>query len=626
MGIFKKMKSVSSKTRIPSSLFGWDILTLILVLALVGILFERLLHPLMLDTAFEDLTARHRRIEARYLQGLSYLEDKTLIPYDEGAEIVLQNVRTQARHTLMSDRSVAHLALPSEIPDDLVLEAYGKREEGRLEFVSLSDERSVSELPPVFEEKRGQPVVVRLSRAGSSMIGTLSLTGRGLRKDMSRESEETVTPLLLMADREEEFFLRLNRVRILFWILLTAVLAVLLAVKLGETRKVARELRDIGDEILMHSNALVTKGKIGSEISKLDLKYQDTENLYHSFMRLNAGLERVGNILGGIADHDLYIATLREDYSLLDPHEVEMAILYLDVQGFTSISETHKAQALSIINHMWNKVEQSVYYNSGKINKFIGDACIAIFHEEDGDARLRSLSAAVQIITSVRELSAELNIEFAFRIGLDYGTVTYGKTGSENNFELGVIGDPVNTAARLEEMNKQYGTKLMLTEDMLKHPSLSIDKDLPVGSDYRLRFFNLDYVRPKGKKEPECIYTVVRVAEKGYALLGDSKVHSDKLYSAFELLTGKLRESISLWSHASVEEAVAMWKKLAVKFGRLSGRYGFSPAYPYVRSMLAYAELLRYEFDPAAWPGSSNIHIRPPEEDWITLGARELEK
>jgi len=61
-----------------------------------------------------------------------------------------------------------------------------------------------------------------------------------------------------------------------------------------------------------------------------------------------------------------------------------MAVLFLDVQGFTGIAETHKEKAMAMINRIWAAVEAPVYRNKGKINKYMGDAALVIFRIRAG--------------------------------------------------------------------------------------------------------------------------------------------------------------------------------------------------------------------------------------------------
>jgi len=619
-------KSSTLKSRIPAVLVGWDVLTLVLVLALVGILFQGLLHPLMIDSAFTDLEDRHRRIESRYLQGLSYLEEKKLIPYDEGSEILLEVLAEQAGGELLTERSLAYISLLFRLPDGMNLVKIGTTENGRIRFRSVDTGESESgfeELQAVFGNG---PVIVRLTADGVPMIGTLSLFSEGLRKDLKRSSNERVSPMLLMADLEEDFFSRINRIRILFYLMLGIVLCALLIIKLRVTNKVAGELRTIGNEILAHSEALTRTGRVSKRLNDLSLRFQDTHQLYGSFGSLNAGLERVGKVLGGIADPDLYVATLKDDSSLLDPHEVGMAVLYLDVEGFTTISEAYKARAMTIVNRMWNTVETAVYAHGGKLNKFIGDACIAIFMEEGDSACRRALHAAINVLSSVEGLRKELDIVFSFRIGIDYGTVTYGKTGSENNYELGVIGDPVNTAARLEEINKQYGTKILLSQEVVEGTGYDPSEELPVGQARRLRFFQVDYARPKGKREAKSFYTIQEIREVGITLLGDTVRLPEKYYAAFAILSARFREGVVLWREGARSEASGLWKKLARRFGELYAGYGFKPALPYLGSLLTPEELLKFEEDPQTWLKKPSIHVQPPSDEWVEIGARELGK
>ena len=79
--------------------------------------------------------------------------------------------------------------------------------------------------------------------------------------------------------------------------------------------------------------------KVTAKMKKVLTKFIETSNLDDSFLGLVKSLEDLGDIISGIADRDLFIATLKNDDSLLNPHDEMMTIMFLDIQGFTSITE-----------------------------------------------------------------------------------------------------------------------------------------------------------------------------------------------------------------------------------------------------------------------------------------------
>lgn len=599
------------RRRIPATLLSWDVIALGMILALVAILFQRLLMPLIIDTAFEDIAARHRRVSGRYILGLDYLDSKRVLPYREGVEILIRETAAEARSELQWPESAVLVHLPGMTHLDLTVDSYGLYIGGRMVF--FEESLTLEELNQISDAEG--IIMVRYRSGGDRMVGTYSLLTHGIGAGFKRGAEQRIRPMLIMADPEEAFFWRIRRIRLVFWGFFSFILLLILSIKLRITSRAASELNTISREIRERSIAVRERGEVGSDINSLALRFKETNELYQAFGELNGGLSRVGEVLGGIADRDLFIATLKEDSSLLDPHPVPMAVLFLDVQGFTSISETHKSDAMRIVNILWDAVENAVEPRRGKINKFIGDACIAIFLDEA--ACQRALDAAVEILSAVPMLKQDLDIDFAFRIGLDYGEVTYGKTGSRHNYELGVIGDPVNTAARLEALNKQYGTKILMSQEIHTRAELK---------DEQLHYYEIDYARPKGKKEAKHFYTLLRETPEGEELYGEPEVLPKKYFDAFRNLGDKFREGIRLWKDGDSAAAAKLWEGIALRYAKLYGRFGFKPAYPYLRSLLKGEDLLKLEANTKEWLDNPQFSAARPDDEWIQLEARELGK
>ncbi len=165
------------------------------------------------------------------------------------------------------------------------------------------------------------------------------------------------------------------------------------------------------------------------------------------------------------------------DVSLeLGGKEVEATILFSDLAGFTSMSEGLPPQAVSkaLIGY-FERATEGILDNKGTIIKYVGDAVLATWGvpvavDREAD---RAIEAAIQMqIASARPITLQTpngNIEQVLetRIGINAGSVLAGNLGSSRRFDYTVIGDCVNTAARLEGLNKMLGTSILVSEAVL---------------------------------------------------------------------------------------------------------------------------------------------------------------
>ena len=146
-------------------------------------------------------------------------------------------------------------------------------------------------------------------------------------------------------------------------------------------------------------------------------------------------------------------------------------ILFCDIRGFTSISEQIKPeQVVSLLNKYFSTMEQCIVEHNGIINKYIGDAIMAIFgvpvpnENQALDAYKCSIDMKKRLIELNKELEAENLPPIKFGIGLHTGNVLAGNIGSNSRMEYTVIGDTVNVASRIESLCKEYNCDLLISE------------------------------------------------------------------------------------------------------------------------------------------------------------------
>ena len=313
-----------------------------------------------------------------------------------------------------------------------------------------------------------------------------------------------------------------------------------------------------------------------------------------------------------------------ETASVLEPHEEYMSVLFLDIKGFTTLTEKYQEKVFTIVNSIWFEVEKIVEKNYGKINKYIGDACLIIFQDDKGkqNSSFYALKSGILILEKVKQLQEELEIDFNFRVGIDYGKLVYGKTGTENNYELGVIGDAVNTSARLEAINKQYKTNILMTETVKNR----IDDDLKQLNPH-LSFYKVDKVRPKGKKVPKELYTILGNNGLQSRFLGANKYVSNKSLSNIQKIMNSFTKGISLWEDSN-KKSIAR-KKWIETLNLIKKAYKEEPLptmEKYISRIVTVTEYEEYKTNRELWFTKTVHEIKEPSDDWIKYGYIEIEK
>ena len=170
--------------------------------------------------------------------------------------------------------------------------------------------------------------------------------------------------------------------------------------------------------------------------------------------------------------------------------------LFTDVRGFTSLSEKLEPEEVTeIMNKVLTVQVTCIQAHGGMVDKFIGDACMAIFNAplDLDEHEKRAVACAQDMRTAIRMLQKDLSEPIAIGIGVNTGEAIIGNMGSDTRFDYSAIGDAVNTAARLESATKEAGVDLLIGE--------STRKQVPEAT-----FCKKMYV--KGKKKALKVYTI----------------------------------------------------------------------------------------------------------------------
>ena len=135
-----------------------------------------------------------------------------------------------------------------------------------------------------------------------------------------------------------------------------------------------------------------------------------------------------------------------------DIETIDAAILFSDIRGWTALNATRPAaETLDIANRYFEVISDAVDSNEGEILKFMGDGVLALFPSDGSDAgREAACRQAIAAAHAAHDIAAQTELPVSFGIGIHYGSVLYGNVGARERIDFTVLGQAVNTAARVE--------------------------------------------------------------------------------------------------------------------------------------------------------------------------------
>ena len=164
----------------------------------------------------------------------------------------------------------------------------------------------------------------------------------------------------------------------------------------------------------------------------------------------------------------------------------DIAVLFVDIRGFTPLSESlEPEQVVEILNEYLNLTTNSIFKNGGTLDKFIGDATMAVFNApfDLDDYELRALRTAKDIVAGAKALEKSCMERFGrkvtFGVGVNCGEAVVGNIGCDFRMDYTAIGDTVNTAARLES-NAKPG-QVLISETIYERVKYKGVKVEPIG-------------------------------------------------------------------------------------------------------------------------------------------------
>lgn len=219
--------------------------------------------------------------------------------------------------------------------------------------------------------------------------------------------------------------------------------------------------------------------------------------------------EKIKQAMGKYLSQDIMKNVVQNiDDIKLGGKKANVTVLFADIRGFTSMSEKMTAEDVSkILNEYFSEIEPIITKYNGVINKFIGDAVMAIFGEpiQDINHPSNAVKCAYEMLKKVEWLQDkwlnEGKPKIEIGIGINTGEAFVGNIGSEKRLEYTVIGDMVNLASRIESYNKVYKTNFLISSSTYSHVCAITD------------VIKISEVTIRGKSKKMDIYEVLRVKQ-----------------------------------------------------------------------------------------------------------------
>jgi len=268
--------------------------------------------------------------------------------------------------------------------------------------------------------------------------------------------------------------------RYVVWIFIVSILAFLIII-VRAARHVTQSISELSDAASAVAGLLATN--------------------FNEMVKGLSDKEKMRNLLGKVVSPEI-ANKLLQDGVKLGGEEREVSVLFCDIQGFTHLSESQPAtEVIKALNVFFSEVSDIVESHHGIIDKYIGDAVMAIFSAplEDPNHAENAVRCGIELSRCSDKLNARLprgmNAGYRFGIGIHSGSVVAGNIGSANRLNYTVIGDTVNIASRVEGQTRVFDTPLIVTEATMQRCK-------------GIEFVKLETVKLKGRKQAVKLYTV----------------------------------------------------------------------------------------------------------------------
>lgn len=247
-------------------------------------------------------------------------------------------------------------------------------------------------------------------------------------------------------------------------------------------------LRNIQSGNLENRTRIMTHDELGLvavQINAMIEHLRDREQLHKTLERI------VGpNIMEKLLHTD--------DETLKRGQHHDVAIMFCDMRDFTKMSEAASTEeVLFFVNSFFSELSEIVAKHNGIINKFMGDAILAVYGlESENNPVDDAVRTSLEILEHTRLFTLPDGNHPEMGVGIHYGTVVGGTIGSEQRYEYTFLGDAVNTASRLEGLTKRLDYRLIVSNEAHGHLSMDMQEG----------FSDLGYHRVRGKSDPVHVF------------------------------------------------------------------------------------------------------------------------
>jgi class 3 adenylate cyclase len=295
---------------------------------------------------------------------------------------------------------------------------------------------------------------------------------------------------------DADYYIRVYKIKFTF--VFIGMFSVILPIVFWVTNAIRKPLYKVRDEILKLKDLDVNE--------HIDFKSNITE--------VNDMIEATDKVKTGLRSFAKYVPdkvvkqliTQGKDAKIGGEKEY-VTILFSDIEGFTSISENNDVhEVVTSLNEYFDIYVKCLEESGATVDKFIGDAVMAFWNAPSKveNHEFVSVKTAIKIVNEIDALNQKWKSEgkkftFKTRIGINSGEVIVGNIGSTNRINYTVTGDPVNLASRLEAANKQYNTKILVSESIYNKTNNLID------------YYYIDTVKVKGKEVYVKVYQPVKI-------------------------------------------------------------------------------------------------------------------
>ena len=229
---------------------------------------------------------------------------------------------------------------------------------------------------------------------------------------------------------------------------------------------------------------------------------------------------KMKRLFGQYVSKDVYAQLVANpDLARLGGQRRDMTVLFSDIRGFTTLTEKGQPEEIvHMLNEYFTRMVEIVFRHKGTVDKFVGDMVMALFGAplDDPQHADHAVEAALDMLAELRQLNEKwvadgLDVKVDIGIGVNTGPMIAGNIGSDQIMSYTVIGDAVNLGSRLESLNKQYSTHIIISDETRQR----------LTGQYVFR--PLGDVVVKGKTKPVAIFEVIgRSAPDTIAAISDA--------------------------------------------------------------------------------------------------------